>query len=87
VAPCGATFLCPPVIVRNFFVGSFGSNQWTQKLRKEKNMKDQRVLIRKGARELTPTETELINGGFRTLSFCTGTPSPDGDQHVGEVGC
>ena len=56
-------------------------------LRKEKKMKDQRVLIRKGARELTPTETELINGGFRTLSFCTGTPSPDGDQHVGEVGC
>ncbi len=27
-----------------------------------------RVLIRRGARELTPTETDLINGGFRTLS-------------------
>lgn len=51
-------------------------------------MNDQsRVLMRKGARELTPTETDLINGGFRTLSFCSGGPSPDGDQHVGEVGC
>ena len=48
---------------------------------------DKRVLIRRGARELTPTETDLINGGFRTLSFCTSSPSPDGDQHVGEVGC
>ena len=49
-------------------------------------MNDQnRILIRRGARELTPTETDLINGGFRTLSFCTSSPSPDGDQHVGEV--
>jgi len=54
----------------------------------EPNMNDEkRVLIRRGARELTPTETDLINGGFRTLSLCSGGPSPDGDQHVGEVGC
>jgi hypothetical protein len=46
-----------------------------------------RVLIRQGARELTPTETDLVNGGFRTLSLCTNAPSPDGDQHVGELGC
>ena len=46
-----------------------------------------RVLIRRGARELTPTETDLINGGFRTLSLGSSSPSPDGDQHVGEVGC
>lgn len=46
-----------------------------------------RVLIRRGARELTPTETELVNGGILTLSLCTAAPSPDGDQHVGELGC
>ena len=32
-------------------------------------MKEQdRVLIRQGARELTPTEADLINGGLRTLT-------------------
>ncbi|HKV95534.1 MAG TPA: hypothetical protein VJW20_23515 [Candidatus Angelobacter sp.] len=46
-----------------------------------------RVLIRRGARELTETETEIINGGFITFSRCTNHPSPDGDQHVGEMGC
>lgn len=51
-------------------------------------MNDQnRVLIRRGARELSPTEAELVNGGFVTLSLCTNAPSPDGDQRVGEVGC
>jgi len=56
--------------------------------RKEKNMNDQnRVLIRRGARELTPAESDLINGGFITFSLCTNSPSPDGDQHVGELGC
>jgi hypothetical protein len=51
-------------------------------------MKDQnRVLIRRGARELTPTESAIVNGGFITFSLCTSSPSPDGDQHVGEVGC
>ncbi len=48
---------------------------------------DKRVLIRRGARELIPTESELVNGGFITLSICTAAPHPDGDQHVGEVGC
>lgn len=46
-----------------------------------------RVLIRRGARELTPTESEIVNGGFITFSLCTSSPSPDGDQHVGEAGC
>jgi hypothetical protein len=46
-----------------------------------------RVLVRRGARELTPTEADLVNGGYRTLSLCTSAPTPDGDQHVGEVGC
>jgi len=46
-----------------------------------------RVLGRQGARELTPTEADLVNGGYRTLSLCISAPSPDGDTHVGEVGC
>ena len=51
-------------------------------------MNDQnRVLIRRGARELTPTEADLVNGGILTLSLCTNDPSPDGDKHVGELGC
>jgi hypothetical protein len=51
-------------------------------------MNDQnRVLIRTGARELTPSESQIVNGGFITFSLCTSSPSPDGDQHVGEAGC
>jgi len=51
-------------------------------------MNDQnRVLIRQGARALSPTETELVTGGLLTLSLCTSSPSPDGDKHVGELGC
>jgi hypothetical protein len=46
-----------------------------------------RVLIRRGARELTPKESEIVNGGFATFSLCTSGSSPDGDQHVGEFGC
>jgi hypothetical protein len=53
----------------------------------EKMHNQDRVLVRRGARELTSTETELINGGFITFSRCTNSPSPDGDQHVGEMGC
>jgi len=48
---------------------------------------DNRVLIRRGARELTPTEADLVNGGFRTLSICTASPSPDGDKSPFESGC
>ena len=51
-------------------------------------MNDQnRVLIRRGARELTPTEADLINAGFATFSLCTSAPSPDGDSRPGEFGC
>lgn len=46
-----------------------------------------RVLLRRGARELTPTESEIVYGGFVTFSICTAAPSPDGDRHVGELGC
>lgn len=46
-----------------------------------------RVLIRRGARELTPTEADLINGGLRTLTLCTiggATAQRDGDVSLGE---
>jgi hypothetical protein len=50
-------------------------------------MKEQdRVLIRRGARELTPTEADLINGGLRTLTLCTigASAQRDGDVSIGE---
>lgn len=50
-------------------------------------MKEQdRVLIRRGARELTPTEADLINGGLRTLTLCTigNGAQRDGDVSLGE---
>ena len=51
-------------------------------------MNDQnRVLVRKGARELTEQETALINGGLRTLTPCTignGPHHRDGDASIGE---
>ena len=60
---------------------------WPKDERK-KSMDDQnRVLIRKGARELTPTEADLINGGLRTLTLCTiggVTAQRDGDVSLGE---
>jgi hypothetical protein len=51
-------------------------------------MNDQnRVLSRKGARELTAAEMEATSGGFITFSLCTAAPSPDGDQRPFEAGC
>ena len=51
-------------------------------------MNDQnRVLSRQRARELTPVESELVNGGFITFSVCTNSPSPDGDMRPFEAGC
>ena len=48
--------------------------------------KQDRVLIRRGARELTPTEADLINGGLRTLTLCTigEGRQRDGDVSLGE---
>jgi hypothetical protein len=55
---------------------------------RRKAMNEQnRVLGRKGARELTPAEMEMTSGGFITLSVCTAAPSPDGDQRPFETGC
>jgi len=57
-------------------------------IKEVKDMNDQnRVLGRQGARELTPAEANSVSGGFITFSLCTAAPSPDGDQHPGEVGC
>lgn len=52
-------------------------------------MNENRVLIRRGARELAPTEAELVNGGFRTLSLCTADSNGnrDGDTSPFESGC
>lgn len=52
-------------------------------MRKDNN----RVLCRNGARELTEQETDLINGGLRTLTPCTIGQGPhhrDGDVSIGE---
>jgi hypothetical protein len=48
---------------------------------------DNRVLIRKGARELTEKEVDLVSGGIRTLTACTIGPTStqkDGDAAIGE---
>ena len=45
-------------------------------------MNDQnRVLIRRGARELTEQEAQQVNGGLRTLTVCSCciNGKPDGD--------
>ena len=51
-------------------------------------MNDQdRVLIRRGARDLKPEEVERISGGLRTLTPCTIGPTAthkDGDASIGE---
>jgi hypothetical protein len=50
-------------------------------------MNDQnRVLVRLGARDLTPEEVERVNGGLRTLTVCSIGPSGqrDGDTFLGE---
>ena len=49
-------------------------------------MNDQdRVLIRKGARELNAQEVEQVGGGFNTLSITWGPNGRDGDGLLGEV--
>lgn len=49
-------------------------------------MSDNRVLIRKGARELDYSEIELVGGSLRTLTFCSFSPQfgADGDVKIGE---
>jgi hypothetical protein len=46
---------------------------------------DNRVLIRQGARELTPEEIEFVRGAIHTLTVCTLPVKPcDGDACIGE---
>jgi len=54
-------------------------------------MNDQnRVLIRRGARDLTPEEVERVSGGLGTETLCTVSttkcPNKDGDAFLGECG-
>ncbi|HWS18624.1 MAG TPA: hypothetical protein VN223_11435 [Candidatus Elarobacter sp.] len=43
-----------------------------------------RVLIRRGARELSPEEVEQVGGGFHTLVITFGPNGRDGDGLLGE---
>lgn len=50
-------------------------------------MKNNRVLIRKGARELTPREIEKVTGAIKTTTVCTlPVTACDGDACIGECG-
>lgn len=40
---------------------------------------DNRVLARRGARDLEPGELEIVNGGFKVVTICTLRPPPFGD--------
>jgi hypothetical protein len=47
--------------------------------------KDNRVLVRRGARELTPRETDHVTGGISTDTVCTCRNGVlDGDAQIGE---
>jgi len=45
---------------------------------------DNRVLGRKGARELTPRETDHVTGGIHTLTVCTFDEEFGRDGDAGE---
>jgi hypothetical protein len=54
-------------------------------------MNDQnRVVIRRGARELTENEVDRVGGGIHTETACTvptaTCPNKDGDASIGECG-
>ena len=54
-------------------------------------MNDQnRVLLRKGARDMTEQEVEHVGGGIRTATLCTAPTKPngnlDGDTFMSECG-
>lgn len=48
--------------------------------------KDNRVLGRRGARIVNEEETNVVNGGLRTLTKCSFDPQSgaDGDQFTGD---
>lgn len=45
---------------------------------------DNRVLGRRGARELTQGEVEQVTGAVRTETKCSIAPKADGDSFLGE---
>lgn len=48
---------------------------------------DYRVLVREGARELTPREIERVTGAIKTTTVCTlPVTACDGDACIGECG-
>jgi len=54
-------------------------------------MNDQnRVLLRKGARDMTEQEVEYVGGGIHTATLCTAPTKPngnlDGDTFMSECG-
>ena len=50
-------------------------------------MNDQnRVLIRRGARELNEQEVQQVNGGLRTLTVCSCCVGGHADGDIGECG-
>jgi len=56
---------------------------------RRKNMSDQnRVLLRKGARNLSELEVEVVAGGLQTLTACTlaAAGTLDGDTFHSECG-
>lgn len=50
------------------------------------NNENSRVLVRKGARELSEQEVETVSGSIHTLTACTFDPQfgADGDARIGE---
>jgi acyl CoA:acetate/3-ketoacid CoA transferase len=58
---------------------------------RKKSMNNQdRVLSRRGARELTENEVDNVGGGIHTETACTvptaACPNKDGDASIGECG-
>lgn len=50
-----------------------------------KNLNDNRVLGRRGARMITEDETSAVNGGIMTETKCSfGPTGVDGDLHTGD---
>jgi hypothetical protein len=80
---------CAPAPPNKLLYEEIGPAQRTQNNEKEKNMNDQnRVLVRKGARDLNNQEVAMVSGGLRTLTACTlaAAGTLDGDTFHSECG-
>jgi hypothetical protein len=66
-----------------------GQFEWTPIDERRKSMNDHnRVLVRKGARDLNEQEVAMVSGGLRTLTACTlaAAGTLDGDTFHSECG-